>query len=145
MSRKPYINTQPATWWLRNRAYRRYMLREATSIPLFIYCVFLVYGLYCLSRGDVAFAAWLELLRSPVLLTMQFVALGAAVFHAWTWIELVPKILVLDTPPIKISGSTIKRAHQLLAVTVFVVVMVLLMLSLDPGLSVAGTSSSLGG
>lgn len=138
MSRKPYINRQPASWWLRNPAYRRYMLREATSVPLFVYCVFLVYGLYCLSLGNAEFAAWLKMLRSPALLGLQIIALGAAVFHAWTWIELVPKILVLDTPPLKVSGLVIKRAHQVVAVTAFVVLLGLLMLSLDSASSVAG-------
>lgn len=140
MSRKPYPNKQSRHWWLRNPAYRRYMLREATAIPLLVYCLLLVYGLYCLGRGGSAFIAWLELLRSPPAIGLQLLALSAALLHAWTWIELVPKIVVLDTPPFKISGVVIKRAHQLLAVAVFVVLIGLLLRSLDAGSSGAETA-----
>ncbi len=114
--RKPYIQRQRADWWLRNPAYRRYMLREATALPLFLYTLLLMSGLYQFTRGEAAFLAWLELLRSPWLLGLHTLALAAALFHAVTWIALVPKILVINTDRVRVSPATIKRVHQLGAV-----------------------------
>lgn len=114
--RKPYVQRQRADWWLRNPAYRRYMLREATALPLLLYTLLLMSGLYQFTRGETAFLAWLALLRSPWLLALHGVALAAALFHAVTWIALVPKILVIDTDRLRVSPATVKRVHQVGAV-----------------------------
>lgn len=114
--RKPYIQRQRADWWLRNPGYRRYMLREATALPLFLYTLLLISGLYQFTRGEAAFLGWLELLRSPWLLALHALALAAALFHAVTWIALVPKILVIDTDRLRVSPTAVKRAHQVGAV-----------------------------
>jgi fumarate reductase subunit C len=112
MTRKPYRPAQPRNWWRRNPAHTRYMLREATALPLLLYCLLLLTGLYQLTRGETAFAGWLAALRSPPLLALQLLALAAALYHAWTWIELVPKILVLDRGPLRLSATAVKRLHQ---------------------------------
>lgn len=118
--RKPYVAPQSPGWWRKNPAYRHYMLREATALPLFLYSLLLMTGLYRLSQGEVAFVAWLEALRSPWLMAFHALALGAALFHAWTWIELVPKILVIHTSRFKVSAGLIKRVHQFAALACFV-------------------------
>ena len=117
--RKPHATAQYAGWWLKNPAYRRYMLREATALPLFLYCLVLISGLYRLTQGEAAFAAWLESMRSPGFIVFHLLALSAVLFHAWTWIELVPKILVIRTARVSVSGELIKRAHQLGALACF--------------------------
>jgi len=111
--RKPYVQQQRADWWLRNPSYRRYMLREATALPLFLYTLLLMSGLYQFTHGEAAFLGWLEMLRSPWLLALHGLALAAALFHAITWIALVPKILVIDTDRLRVSPATVKLAHQL--------------------------------
>ncbi|MDO8860910.1 hypothetical protein Q6D67_04275 [Haliea sp. E1-2-M8] len=113
---KPYIQRQRADWWLRNPAYRRYMLREATALPLFLYTLLLMSGLFQFTRGEAAFLQWLEMLRSPWLLALHGLALAAALFHAVTWIALVPKILVIDTDRLRVSPAAVKLAHQVGAV-----------------------------
>lgn len=115
--RKPYVQRQRADWWLRNPAYRRYMLREATALPLLLYALLLMSGLYQFTRGEAAFLAWLALLRSPWLLALHGLALAAALYHAVTWIALVPKILVIDSDRLRVSPATVQRVHQLGAVT----------------------------
>lgn len=131
--RKPYIQRQRADWWLRNPGYRRYMLREATSLPLFLYTLLLLSGLYQFTRGEAAFLAWLELLRSPWLLALHGLALAAALLHAVTWITLVPKILVIDTDRLRIRPKTIKRAHQAGAVICNIGLLVVVALLLRAG------------
>jgi len=113
--RKPFIQHQRPDWWLRNPAYRRYMLREATALPLLLYTLLLLSGLYRFTQGEAAFLTWLTLLRSPWLIALHALALAAALLHAATWISLVPKILVIDTDRLRVNPATVKRAHQLAA------------------------------
>jgi len=120
MTAKPYIQRQPAGWWLKSSAYRRYMLREATALPIFLYCLLLISGLYQLTQGEAAFLDWLQVLRSPWVIALHVVAFAAALFHAWTWIELVPKILVVHTSRFTLSPQLIKRVHQGGALACFV-------------------------
>lgn len=111
MTRRPYRQPQRWNWWLGNAAYRRYLLREATALPLLVYAVLLVSGLYRHTQGQLAFTHWLEALQAPGWLAFHALALAACVLHAVTWIELVPKLLVVPG----VSGLVIKRGHQLAA------------------------------
>ncbi len=130
---EPYVKRQPAGWWLKNPAYRRYMLREATALPLFAYTLLLITGVYRLSQGEEAFTQWLVMLRSPWCVTLHVVALAAALLHAWTWLQLVPKILVVHTNRLRVSGTLIKRVHQLGALLGSVGLVVLAWLFLAQG------------
>ena len=113
--RKPWQPRQPRDWWLHNPAYRRYMLREATALPLLLYTLLLLTGVYQLTRGPVAFSAWLAWLQTPAVLLLQGIALAAALLHAVTWVALVPKILVIDSDRLRIAPRHVLRAHQLAA------------------------------
>ncbi|MEZ5554426.1 hypothetical protein [Haliea sp.] len=111
--RKPWQPQQPRSWWLRNPAYRRYMLREATALPLLLYTLLLLAGIVQFSRGEAAFATWLSWLQTPAGLLLQGIALAAALLHAVTWVALVPKILVIDSDRLRIDPRHVLRAHQL--------------------------------
>ncbi len=128
--RKPFVQRQRADWWLRNPAYRRYMLREATAVPLLLYTLLLMSGVYRFTQGEAAFLAWLELLRSPWVWVLHGLAFAAALLHAVTWIGLVPKILVIHTDHLQVSPAVVKGAHQIgaLACNVGVVVLAVLLL-----------------
>ena len=114
--RRPWQPRQPALWWWRHPAYRHYMLREATAVPLLVYGLCLLYGLLELGRGEAAFGAWLQWMGSPLLVALQFVALCAALWHAWTWFRLVPKILVIPTSRGVLPGYWLRWGHVLVAV-----------------------------
>jgi fumarate reductase subunit C len=125
VARKPYSQPQPRDWWLKNSAYRRYMLREATAIPLLLYCLLLMSGIYRLTQGSDAFAAWLIMLRSPWAVALHSLAFAAALFHTWTWFALVPKILVIQTRRLRVDGKYIKFAHWIGAALCFLTLLIL--------------------
>lgn len=114
--RRPWQPRQTALWWARHPAYRRYMLREATAIPLLLYALCLLYGLYALGRGEVAFHDWLLWMASPPLRVLQGIALLAALGHAWTWFQLLPRILVLYTPGGQVPAAWLRWGSVGLAV-----------------------------
>ncbi len=128
--RKPYLQPQPRNWWLKNPAYRFYMLREATAIPLLLYTLVLLCGVYQLTQGEQAFTRWLVWLQSPLALLLHTLALVAALLHTTTWFALVPKILVIHTDKFKVDGKYVQLAHWLGAVVCFIVLLVLALVGL---------------
>lgn len=77
MSRKPYQQPQSATWWLQNSFFRFYMLREATSVPVFLYALWLMTGLLRLLQGAEPFNEWIALSTSPVGALLHLVVFAA--------------------------------------------------------------------
>ncbi|MEH6516123.1 MAG: hypothetical protein V7742_05540 [Halioglobus sp.] len=94
-ARKPYSITQRPGWWLHNSFFFWYMLREATSLFVGLYCVILLTGLYRLSQGEIAWNSWLTSLTHPASIAFHCLALMAALYHAVTWFKLAPKIMVV--------------------------------------------------
>lgn len=77
----------PSTWWLRNPRYFLYMLREVTSIFVYLYALaFVVQFLLLADRG--LFDAFRVLFTSPVFRAFTGVVLVMAVVHAITWWSL---------------------------------------------------------
>jgi fumarate reductase subunit C len=109
-TRKPYIRSMQG-WWLKDVFYRKYMIREATSVFVAIYALILLEGLMALASGVDAWNEWLASMRSPWLVLFHLLALAAAVYHTITWFAVSPKLV-----PIMIIGR-----HRLPALAVTVV------------------------
>jgi fumarate reductase subunit C len=102
MSRaRPYLRSAEPLWWA-HRPYRAYTLREATGLAVAGYALVLLAGLISLARGEVAYEAWLNFLKSPWSLALHLLFLIGMVAHAWTWFEIMPK-----TMPRLVIGSRI--------------------------------------
>jgi len=83
------------TWWLRNRAYFLFMLRELTSVFIAGYAILLLILLYQLNAGRDAYQSYLRFLAAPGMVAFHVIALAAALFHTVTWFNLTPKVLVV--------------------------------------------------
>jgi len=122
MNRKPYIRKQSPTWWVNKPFYRFYMLREASSVPVFLYGLFLLWGLLSLSQGEASFAAWMEMAGSPASSIFHVIVLAAALLHAYTWFQLTPKIVVLRLGKFRVPDQWVMAAHYLIFVIVSAVI-----------------------
>jgi fumarate reductase subunit C len=91
--RKPYVRPFPNTWYLRSGPYLRFMIREATSVFIAAYLVFLVIWLYRLGQGPQQFDAMMQALRSPLSIVLHAIVLSAALYHSITWFNLTPKVM----------------------------------------------------
>lgn len=105
--RKPYQQPLPRTWWLKHGYYRRYMLREATVLPLLFFIGCWVVGLYCLAAGPAAWAQWQAFMAHPLVILGNGLAFAASLYHAKTFFELFPRVM-----PLRIGTKTV--APQLL-------------------------------
>jgi fumarate reductase subunit C len=70
-----------------------------------------VWGLRQLSEGPVAWAAFLELLRSPASIVFQLLTLAFAAYHSVTWFNLTPKALPVQLGEEFVPGWVIAGAH----------------------------------
>jgi fumarate reductase subunit C len=93
MSRNPYIRPITSEWIFRHPRYVRYMVREFSCLFIGGWTVLMVWGLKQLSEGPAAWAAFLELMRSPASIVFQLLTLAFATYHSVTWFNLTPKAL----------------------------------------------------
>jgi fumarate reductase subunit C len=87
-------------WWRRDPFFVRYMIREATAVPVVVYAVVLLVGVVRLAQGEAAYEDWLEALRSPFSIVFHVGLLVGFVYHTWSWFRIMPK-----TMPMLIVGG----------------------------------------
>jgi fumarate reductase subunit C len=107
-----YRRPLPASWWLTNRNYFFYVVRELTALFIALFLLLYLYGILQLERGPEAYAAFVRLVRSPGMLLFNVVALVLAVYHTVTWFTLAPRLQKLlpagrEAPPGAVLGGSL--------------------------------------
>jgi len=82
-------------WWLQNRAYTGFVLRELTSVFVAFFAMVCLWQLRALTQGPEAYGQFLARLRTPLFLALDTLAFLFVLFHAITWFNLAPKAMVL--------------------------------------------------
>jgi len=101
-------------WWLSNRHYTAYMLRELTSFFIMIFSLLYIYQLSVLaSRNAAAYNSYLGLLRNPVMILFSTIILAFCLYHSFTWFYLTGKV-----QPVKIGKRTTTPVMSLVVNTV---------------------------
>ncbi len=93
--RPRYQTPLPWSWFTQRRSYRLFMAREATSVFLAGYLVYLIVWIYRIGQGPEGLAAASDSARHPLTVAMHVLALVAALYHSITWFNLTPKIMPL--------------------------------------------------
>lgn len=108
----------PKSWWLSQRRYTVYMIRELTCIFIGAYTVLIVIGLLRLWQGRAAYEAFLDALQSPLGIAFHLLALLFALFHMVTWFGVTPKAMPLRFGEKKVPGAAIVMAHYVVWIVV---------------------------
>jgi fumarate reductase subunit C len=82
-------------WWLQNRAYAGFVLRELTSVFVAFFAGVLLWEVRALAQGPEAYARFLARLGTPLFLALHTVAFLFVLFHAITWFNLAPTAMVM--------------------------------------------------
>jgi fumarate reductase subunit C len=82
-------------WWLQNRSYSGFVLRELTSVFVAFFAVVYLWQLHALAQGPEAYERFLARLRTPLFLALDTVVFLFVLFHTITWFNLTPKAMVL--------------------------------------------------
>src|SRR2546427_9512249 len=92
-------------WWLRNRRYLAFQLREAGGVLCALYGLVLLNMLLQLRGGGAAYTAFLDLLRTPPVLYLNLVLFALVVWHALPSFMLIgegqPIPVTRQAPPLK--------------------------------------------
>lgn len=126
MSYKPELSR---SWWLKHHYYRRYMLREATVLPLLFFCGCLLGALFCLTHSEAYWQQWLAFMRHPLVVVINIIALAGSLYHAKTFFELFPRVM-----PIRIGSKTVPPALMIAAQWAGTIVTALLLFIIIGGL-----------
>jgi fumarate reductase subunit C len=111
VSRKPYVRAVTTEWIFRHPRYLRYMVREFSCLFIGGWTLLMVWGLKQLAQGPVAWAGFLELLKSPASIVFHMLALAFAIYHSITWFNLTPKALPLQVGEGFVPDAAIAGAH----------------------------------
>ena len=94
--RKPYIREVKKTWWLDNRAYLKYMIREGTAVlSLLISLELLAICLITVFYPDNSQTIIASMIQHPAMIVFNIIALLAVLFHTVTWFNIMPKAVRL--------------------------------------------------
>ena len=116
---KEYIRPMPSTWWLKRKSYFMFMVRELTCLFVGGYALFLLILVSQLNDAD-GFAA---LLKNPLVIVLQVIALPMVLYHTVTWLNLTPKVLVIWRGESRVSPVLIAAAHYLAWLVVSVIIL----------------------
>lgn len=102
----------PIDWWVKTPAYRRFMLRDITSLPIAIYALFLLCVMErAIHATPAEFAAFYAKWGSPTSVALHFIVLLFAAYHSVTFFNLTPQVIVQFRGEERVPGHMIAGAH----------------------------------
>jgi fumarate reductase subunit C len=99
-----YVPPIPRFWWIRTAPFRRFVIRELTSVFVAVFSVVLLLFLLALSRGPAAYEGFLRWLDLPGIVVLHAVTLVAVLYHTATSIQLASQI-----QEVRLGGRTVPR------------------------------------
>jgi succinate dehydrogenase subunit C len=90
-----YRRRMSVWWWLKDRAYAKFVLREMTSVFVAFFAMLYVWQLRAVAEGPDAYARFMARLKTPPFLILDAVALLFVLFHTITWFNLTPTAMVV--------------------------------------------------
>lgn len=114
MSRRPFVRPMSrTTWYMRNRRYRVYMLREMTSLLVGFYTFLTIFALAALATDSPD--TWNNFLSSqqgPIMVVFHGLALlYFLVFQTFPWFKLAPKAMPVQIGEKRLPGIYIVIGH----------------------------------
>jgi fumarate reductase subunit C len=114
-------------WWLQNRAYAGFVLRESTSVFVAFFAGVLLWEVRALAQGPEAYARFLAPLGSPLFIVLHLVAFAFVLLHAITWFNLAPAAMVVRLGGKRVPDWVIVAANYGAWVALSVIVAVLML------------------
>jgi len=121
VSRQPFVRpVSKTTWYMRNKRYKVYMLREMTSLLVGVYTFLVIWALAALSANSPD--AWNQFIASqqnPGMVVFHSLALLYFLFfQTFPWFRLAPKAMPVQLGEKKLPGSYIVIGHYVVWVLI---------------------------
>ena len=124
---KWYRRRMSVWWWLQNRSYVYFVLRELTSVFVGLCALLLLWHLRALVQGPEVHAHFLAQMRRPFFVALNGVGLLFILFHTITWFNLAPKAMVVRLGGKRVPDWTIAGLNYVAWVLLSVAVAVVLL------------------
>ncbi len=89
-------------WWLGQRHYLKFILRELSSVFVAYFVVMTLFLIRDLRNGPEAYAHFLRCMQSPWAIVLNVISLLFVVFHTITWFNLAPSAM-----PVRMGGKRV--------------------------------------
>ena len=106
-------STERFSWWLRQKRYLRYMMRELSSLFIGGFTLLMISGVYRLSESEAAYTQWLNGLWNNLTI-LSVIIFIFSVYHSYTWFIVTPKAMPLKFAGKRVASWIIIGAHLLL-------------------------------
>jgi succinate dehydrogenase subunit C len=117
-----YRRDMSVWWWLKNRAYLKFVVRELTSVFVAFFAVLYLWQLRALAEGPDAYAQFMAQLKTPLFLTANLVALVFVLYHTITWFNLTPTAMVVRVRGKRVPDRIVAGSNYVVWVLVSAVV-----------------------
>jgi len=102
-----YVKSIPIFWWVHKWVHFRFIFRELTSVPVAYFVAIMILYLRSISLGEAAYLQFVEKLQSPVMVSLNIIALIMVIYHSITWFNLTPKAIVIRLGEKQVPGFLI--------------------------------------
>jgi succinate dehydrogenase subunit C len=99
-----YVPPIPRFWWVRTAPFRRFVIRELTSVFVGYFSVLLLLFLIAISRGEESYQGFLDWLEQPWVVVLHVITLVAVLYHTLTSIQLASQI-----QEVRLGGRAVPR------------------------------------
>ncbi len=82
-------------WWLGQRHYLKFILRELSSVFVAFFVAITLLQLRALRTGPEAYARFQHTMKSPLMIALCLLSLFFLVFHSITWFNLTPRAIAV--------------------------------------------------
>jgi fumarate reductase subunit C len=89
-------------WWIGERHYLKFILRELSSVFVAIFVVETLFLLAALKGGPQAYADFQATMASPWMIALNIVCFLFVLFHTITWFNLTPSAM-----PVRLGGKRV--------------------------------------
>jgi fumarate reductase subunit C len=117
-----YRRNMSVWWWLKNRAYLKFVVRELTSVFVAFFALLYLWQLRALAQGPDAYAQFMARLQTPLFLTVNVVALVFVLYHTITWFNLTPTAMVVRVRGKRVPDKIVAGSNYVVWVLVSAVV-----------------------
>ena len=105
---RPRVSTY---WWLWQRSYTQFVLREISSTFAAWFVVVTLFQVNALLQGPAAYAQFSLRMKQPVALALNIISLFFIVLHTITWFNLTPKAMVLRVGGKRVPGALLLASN----------------------------------
>jgi fumarate reductase subunit C len=88
-STRVYKSEMPRGWWLRQRHYFLYIIREFTALPMALWLLWLLYEIQRTSNGPKGYYPP----SSPAFIAFSIIVLAFTLYHSYTFLSLAGVII----------------------------------------------------